>query len=558
MTYDEIDQKFLDVAKETRKNSLESQTEKLKRMKMGRKGVGKLAALSVSEYVDVMTVKNNEKNGFIMTIHMDDTGNLEAIDQSNINFMKINNHGTSIIMKNPKYSLHKSLDTIAKNISRVFPIFNSDFRLHIIKDSEAKIINSFNLDVLKNLSTIITIGDKYNEYALDEIKFKENKSEIIKEINIKNKAGELVTKLLTIKGWIGTYISTKGQRKDISDFQENHLSIFANGKLGEFNILPRIGQNKLNELYVVGELHVDIFEDSDLPDMALSNREGYKTDDIRYEEASKSFRILLNNILSLYGKYINFKNEDKKNRKNIELAKKEKELKEKINMYKEKVRTDISKKILETSLEDIDKNNLINDMIDSVNIDMSVLGIKSKIDTQKKKILISQTGKDKKISDIIYEMLRFNNIETEQIIYSNSDDQDARIGNREDIYEYLSTFFVRSYSDSKMHVIYITSENMGKSWGAMSEVGAGWITQTNHTVFNINEFIPKAPLNTKVTHGQIECDYDNQNVNLYTHHFDDFCSKIIDICSYIGVEPKTKDENKSKLSEYVSVINSKV
>lgn len=53
--------------------------------------------------------------------------------------------------------------------------------------------------------------------------------------------------------------------------------------MGEFNILPIVGQNKLNEVYVVGQLYVDIFELSELPDMALSNRQGYKSDDPRYE-----------------------------------------------------------------------------------------------------------------------------------------------------------------------------------------------------------------------------------------------------------------------------------
>ena len=53
--------------------------------------------------------------------------------------------------------------------------------------------------------------------------------------------------------------------------------------MGEFNILPVVGQNKLPEVYVVGQLHVDIFELTELPDMALSNRQGYKSDDPRYQ-----------------------------------------------------------------------------------------------------------------------------------------------------------------------------------------------------------------------------------------------------------------------------------
>lgn len=68
--------------------------------------------------------------------------------------------------------------------------------------------------------------------------------------------------------------------------------------MGEFNILPIVGQNKLNEVYIVGQLYVDLFELSELPDMALSNRQGYKSDDIRYETVIKYVReILLPDIL---------------------------------------------------------------------------------------------------------------------------------------------------------------------------------------------------------------------------------------------------------------------
>jgi|GEM_PF-5129228 len=55
-------------------------------------------------------------------------------------------------------------------------------------------------------------------------------------------------------------------------------------------------------------------------------------------------------------------------------------------------------------------------------------------------------------------------------------------------------FFVDSVSDDKMYVIYVTSPQMSKKWGAIVEVGANWITQMNHKVFNIDDFRPEHPL----------------------------------------------------------------
>lgn len=86
--------------------------------------------------------------------------------------------------------------------------------------------------------------------------------------------------------------------------------------MGEFNILPIVGQNKLNEVYVVGQLYIDLFELSELPDMALSNRQGYKSDDPRYEAVIRYVRtILLPDILRKRGLFSNEQNREKKQRK---------------------------------------------------------------------------------------------------------------------------------------------------------------------------------------------------------------------------------------------------
>ena len=126
------------------------------------------------------------------------------------------------------------------------------------------------------------------------------------------------------------------------------------------------------------------------------------------------------------------------------------------------------------------------------------MGIKSIIDTQKKKILISQTYPDKDLADVVYNMLVFNNVPPEDIIYTNCDDEVSRIPEgdvgKSGIYDYLRDFFVDSYSTQKIYVIFVTSNNTKKSWGALIEVGAAWITQIEHKIFNIYDFRPEHPL----------------------------------------------------------------
>src|SRR4030065_1966515 len=71
MSYEKGDiKKYLQVAVETRTTSKDSYTADKTRRKIGRKGVGKLAALSVSEQVLVMTIQEGEKSGFVLSRHV--------------------------------------------------------------------------------------------------------------------------------------------------------------------------------------------------------------------------------------------------------------------------------------------------------------------------------------------------------------------------------------------------------------------------------------------------------------------------------------------------------
>lgn len=107
--------KYLGVAKLSRTGDKDSVTA-LGRKKMGRKGIGKLAALSVSENVDIMTVANGEKSGFVLSRHPGQGGVLVPINDDAISFQKVHDHGTAIVMRNPEYSLHKTTDAIKRNI----------------------------------------------------------------------------------------------------------------------------------------------------------------------------------------------------------------------------------------------------------------------------------------------------------------------------------------------------------------------------------------------------------------------------------------------------------
>ena len=177
-----------------------------------------------------------------------------------------------------------------------------------------------------------------------------------------------------------------------------------------------------------------------------------------------------------------------------------------------------------------------------------IVGIKQSIDKIKKKILISQTSADKPLADIICDMLEFNNVPLEDILYTNNDDIKTHIPNDEKIYDYLQNFFVDSMSNQKIYVIYITSKKMSESWGCAMEAGAGWITKSDYSIFNINDYKPQEPLYDGKEWHTSQMD-NNGNISMDDRAKNVFVDRIIQICQKLGYTSKPIKNNLSELDK---------
>lgn len=566
MSYNNGDvQKYLNVAAVSRKTNEDAETA-LKRKKMGRKGVGKLAALSVSENVLIKTISDKEKSGFVLSRYIGSDNLLTPLSDDQITFEKITGNGTAVVMQNPQYKLHSSLKAIKRNLLKIFPLVNENFKIHIIRGNERETIDSFDKEMITELSTLITLGDEF-KYLCEYFNtpFSGKKDELLRKkdsatipISMKDRKGEEHAYNVEIKGWIGTYKSTRGRKAELTDFPDNFISLYANQKMGEFNILPFVGQNKLPEVYVVGQLHVDIFELTELPDMALSNRQGYKSDDPRYQAVLDYVRkVLLPDILKMRDIFVSLGKKKKEEAKLDQQRQNEASFRRSVDTFRKNTAKKAAAKIsdrLGISTEQVEAvENILSEEINSNSPDM---GIKSIIDSQKKKILISQTYSDKDLADIVYKMLVFNNVPPEDIIYTNCDDEISRIPEGDvgssGIYNYLRDFFVDSYSTQKMYVIFVTSHNTKQSWGALTEVGAAWITQIEHKIFNIHDFRPEHPLDDEQQWHTSFRDSDN---NLYMSKLsaDIFSQKIEYICDKLGYKKKARHENRAYIETLVKI-----
>lgn len=556
---------YLKVAGVSRIKEADSFSKSGARRKMGRKGVGKLAALSVSENVDILTVADGEKSGFVLSRHPEEGSKLRAIADSDISFDHVKDHGSAIVMRNPQYRLHKTLAAVKRNLLKIFPLINADFRIHVIRGQESEIIDDFDRNVMVELGTLIALGNEY--FSLIDLVpdvFPQRRADLVTSRD--EKAIPLVMKdndgveheyNLKIAGWIGTYKTTRGRKAEMSDFPDNFISLFANKKMGEFNILPVVGQNKLNEVYVVGQLHADLFELTELPDMALSNRQGYKSDDPRYIAVLDYVRKeLLAEILRKREIFTDIGKAKKKQLKQDEQKDNEERLRRNVDAFRKKASEEAANNLLDLG-SGLSREAIEGAITKSINDNSPDLGLKSLIDSQKKKILISQTYPDKPFADIIYQMLLHNNVPAEDILYTNCDDEICRVPEGRGVYDYLREFFVESYSTQKIFVLFVTSENTKVSWGAITEVGASWITQVDHKIFNVHPFRPEHPLNDDVqwqsTNREEPTKGDLWMIRL---NADIFCQKIEAVCDAIGYVKVSRGENMNHLETLVCIKNS--
>lgn len=548
--------KYLKVAAISRNNEEDSKTA-LNRLKMGRKGIGKLAALSVSEEVQVMTISDGEKSGFVLSRHPQ-SKNLQGIPYDKICFKKIESNGTAIVMLNPQYKLHKTQTAIKRNLLKIFPAISKDFKIHIIIGSKEDVIDSVDKEIGRELCACILLGNKssnikntfHNEYSNVDLLVESQPKKFT--LTLKDNQGAEKKYDLVVEGWIGAYKSTRGRKLESSDFPDNFISLYAHNKMGEFNILPVVGANRLNESYVVGQLFVDLFELSELPDMALSNRQGYKSDDPRYIKVIEYVKDeLLPNIIAKRVAFAKAKKDQNEKEKINKQEEEERTFRFNVTEFRKSTSAQVAQAIINKGTG-VSEEEVMFAVENAINANSNMLGLKPHIDQQKKKLFISHTRRDKSIGDIVYKMLVFNNVPPEDIIYTSCDDEVSRIPQGMNIYEYLRKFFVDSVSDKKMYVLFITSDNTKTAWGAMVEIGASWITRVDHKIFNINSFRPEHPLNDEAMWNTIRRDGDGR-LTMTELNCDDFCSKIEQVCDVVGYPHKTRKDNKAQLSSLIII-----
>ena len=303
MTIEDANQKYLVVGFERRKT--EGQTPTLNRPVMGRKGIGKLSLFSIARTVEVHSVRNGEKHGFIM-----DSEDIEekirdgreaqyhprAIEPAAVDL----DRGTRIILTNMKRQLQWTGRPLRRRLARRFSIIGSQNQFEI--ELEGQPIAIEDREYQDKVQYIWTFGDKGVE-SRDAAKNLEHSEQ---------RSGDIEGHPdLSIDGWIGT-ASNAGQLRD-SDTNEsiNKIVVMVRGKLAQEDILEEFGEGGLYTKYIFGEVHANFLDVDDQEDIATTSRQRLIEEDPRYQALRAKLLLELKHIQSIWTALRNEQGRDK-------------------------------------------------------------------------------------------------------------------------------------------------------------------------------------------------------------------------------------------------------
>lgn len=488
MTSDDINKSFLNIGYDKRPDNGETDSG---RKIMGRKGIGKLATFSLTNNVNVISCKSGRKAGCSLDFHRitELHDEPQAIAPDSIVFdedrLSENGSGTRLELIGVKKKIAVSYRFIVNRLIRTFDVNDKNFSILIRKDDDNfKTLKRSDLNFFSIMDTIVTIGDihsdklnavrtnsvperykkaiSYDEFIINQPqKGKKNLKTFPYDLQVEDKNGNYIDTSFSISGWIGTVcnlpdlrqlsIGNDGNDDDADEItiSDNRISLYSRGKLGEYDILTKIKNNRNSEAYVIGELYVDLFEDDKLADMAISNRRGYEENDPRYIEVIKIAKRLLGYIISAKDKVNKLRKEDAEQKENEEIKKK----------FWDHPQT---KTILDQHLNDEEKS-----IIQEENLQFSRAITSGK---KTKKVFISHKACHKLYGQFIVDVLEKYGIDVKSSVIFTSD---RRLGvpQGKDIYDYLKDCF----RDDLM-VIFLFSKAFYDSNICISEAGAAWAT----------------------------------------------------------------------------------
>jgi signal transduction histidine kinase len=292
----------------------------------GRKGIGKLAALYLSStYYLVSRTKTETSSWCLDMSHVTDNDIPSMSRQNNVaiesnEFWKKHTTGTLIKLINVDLRNigEKTIEGIKARLADYYSFNdnNVDILVALRQTTNDQIVfgkvekqiafknfyaffNNTNTDFCKKLAKKIflrtSIPEKKFKDSKDEVYYKECPVVLLKKdfetkgekyfLQGNGKESEKSYKY-EMCGWIGIHSTIEKEEAKINDdvflknkaYQPNRLRVYVRNKLAVENFMEYMQNTQAFGKYIEGEIHFDILDSNELPDIATANRQGYKAD----------------------------------------------------------------------------------------------------------------------------------------------------------------------------------------------------------------------------------------------------------------------------------------
>lgn len=356
MDYNDLSEKYVLIGKDKREDDQIS--EEIKKQLMGRKGIGKLAALYMSNKYYLVSKKNGKETAWCLdasNVKDSDIPKLDKCIVSNIGiecyqeWEKIQT-GTLIRLTNVNLTNFgvKTLEGLKARLSDFYLTDELKGKIEVcvinnagdnISFEEVKksiafknfyaFYNNTDVDLESKLSKYVKIGSTIEE--ITEIPRKvqvldANNYEIEGKKNFIKADGTLTKEKMQYRmtGWIGIHTSIKKVEAQWNDeeylknkvYRPNQLRLYVRNKLAVENFLDYVKNTQAFANYIEGEISFDILDDNELGDIATSNRQGFVEDNERVQLLIDILKPIINALIrarSNIGTQIN--NEEKEFRR---------------------------------------------------------------------------------------------------------------------------------------------------------------------------------------------------------------------------------------------------
>lgn len=278
---------------------------------MGKKGIGKFSAFSLGDKYIIYTKSDNDNkwrkllldynlimstpNQTSIPIDVIELDDLSEQELSNFKF-KEPNSGTFILIPNIRRKFTTATDVGVKNL--------------ITRRFSVSITNSYQFSLFEN-GKKINLKEHFYDSNLEFVYYfgfnKEEKKQLKNRFNKLKDNETLINypingflKDNNVKGWIGTVKKSSDLNLD-NNFNAAGVVVYVNGKLADENILKSIKDDRVPNLYIVGEIDADFLQNGG-EDPILSNREGLNLELSNVENLRDDMKTIANAIITEWNK----------------------------------------------------------------------------------------------------------------------------------------------------------------------------------------------------------------------------------------------------------------